>query len=269
MLELLLSCFLARTVVGWPEQVFHERRLRGPNCTVATCNNAENLCGEFSEGCRLVGRVAQGPEIWISTFFEFRTAGTYRRVEHGSTSRAQCLEGNFWLKTEYSGRWDLGGGSPYVNGFSLASVRITSAWLTLLKDEACMDKVLGVAKCFNMLLALKALCPCNNWNWANDGSSRERNIGMFCQPLSQCSLLNSVYLERTQYFSYNATASAVCFSKMNTVEEMGWVQPTDDHCVGKIQAATCPRGVLSVAVPIGGGRSIAMLMLLLRVLLAD
>merc|ERR1711972_731035 len=96
-----------------------ERRLRGPNCTLSACNNAENLCGEFSQGCQRMGRVANGPEIWLKTFFEFRPggrSGVYRRIDRGAVSEGQCLAEDFWPKFEYSGIWSVDGGSPYING---------------------------------------------------------------------------------------------------------------------------------------------------------
>jgi len=187
--------------------------------------------------------------MWIRTSFEYGTDFSFKRTESGSLSRRSCERDEPWLETVYEGRFRLHGGSPYVNGLSLASMEIVAVKIKLVQTQVCFTDPGGSQRCYDSALALQALCPCNGWDWTNNGVPRERNIGMFCMPRSQCPLLHDVYLDQTSYVSYNATVSQGCFSQASTDRGRGWARPQDDACVTKDQPSTCLRGALSTAAP--------------------
>jgi len=219
----------------------------GANCSAKRCYNAENLCGSFSQPCRAFGSSQSGLVIWLSVRFEFNPSGNFRRVESGFFDEQACRAEDPWLEVEYSGNWHNRGGSSTVRGLSLADVDVSSVWITLRKQQVCVRQADKTEICMNTLQTLQALCPCNGWDWANRGMPRQRNVGMFCLPREQCPLIHEVYLQQTHYFSYNATASGACFSKVSIGTARGWVNPEDDACTRKKQRLDCLAGVLSGA----------------------
>jgi len=185
--------------------------------------------------------------MWLSVHFEISPSGKYRRVERGALDRNYC--DSPWLEVEYEGTWAHAGPSNYTNGSSLATIRILAVWMKLLKDTVCLPKVdehdpLELPKCFDTHAALKAMCPCNGWDWVGKGVPRERNIGMFCGPSEQCPLLHEVYLQQNHYISYNATDHSACLAKANVDPARGWKNPVDDACIAKELRANCIAGVL-------------------------
>lgn len=229
-------------------------RQRGPNCTESPCYNAENFCGKFTKPCHNVARAPSGagvgPGIWLSVKFEFHPDGLYKRVERGSLERGHCEQDDPWLQVEYEGMWEHSGPSKTTLGSSLATIRIASMWLKLLKERVCLPVVdpydpLELRKCFETHDALKLLCPCNGWDWKTNGVPRERNIGMFCAPAEQCPLLHNVYLQQNHYLSYNATDREACLSKANLDKALAWDAPVDEGCTTKDHRENCIAGRLA------------------------
>ncbi|CAE8711361.1 unnamed protein product, partial [Polarella glacialis] len=216
--------------------------LRGANCSETSCYNAESLCGEFKEPCEAVGPPSFGVQIWRTATSQFQGDFSYRRVERSAFDLEACERGDHWLEVVFDGHWTLGGGSHSVLGLSLASKTVVSAYVTLLQDNPCLTPVNGLpsARCFNALLAIQGVCPCNGWDWSARGTPEAKDIGMFCSPEDQCPLIHQVYLQQTQYFSYNASKASACFGKANTLKVRGWEQPQDDLCVAKVRESTCP-----------------------------
>merc|ERR1719213_1595841 len=104
-----------------------------------------------------------------------------------------------------------------MNGSSQLYMNITTVWLRLLREEACL---LPVDKkespiCLNTTKVLQKLCPCNGWDWTRKGLPIDRHVGMFCRPREQCPLLYDVLLHNTQYLTYNATPTEMCLFKAN------------------------------------------------------
>lgn len=234
-------------------------RQPGPNCSQAPCYNAENICGIYIEPCKNILRTPSGPGvgpgIWISVQIEMYTDGSYRRIERGSLDKSHCESGDPWLEIEYAGKWRESGPSLTTLGASLAHLKIGFVWLTLLKDKVCLPLTgyKGVPDPLENPIcrftgdALKALCPCNGWNWKVDGKAHKTNVGMFCSPQEQCPLLHDVFLDQTQYFSYNATASEACMYKASLVKDRGWLRPDEGFCYKKAQPFDCLAGALSGA----------------------
>jgi len=240
----LLAAFSVTASRASPSASYHGRLLQA-NCTEASCNNAENMCGKFTLPCHKVGNVPSGPAMWVRTVLEFGPDFSYRRSESCSFNLRACERGDIWLAMIMEGRFTQRGGSPYRLGQSLASIEVVGLSLKLVKDKICFDQVTGRQQCYDARLAVQQMCPCNGWDWSTRGEPLVRNIGMFCGPRDQCPLLYDMYLGQTNYLSYNATVASACFSKVASDEERGWRAPQHSACADKEEPATCMRGQLS------------------------
>jgi len=204
------------------------------------CDNEQNLCGEFQQPCKAVGPVSVGLQIWTRSVFEFWPNSTYRRVDHASFDQTACKSGNAWIEVTHEGDWNVAGGSETVLGKDRASKTVKNAWIRLIQERPCITPTGGLeaSRCFDGLEALKGACPCNGWDWTSY-EGRGRNIGMFCQPALECSILHEVFLQQTQLFSFNASEAQACFSKANTAQARGWDKPEDDACLDKTSKLNC------------------------------
>jgi len=271
------SAVLIVTSLAGPSEAQENNRSRNPNCSTTPCYNAENLCGTYRQKCfNVVQSATSGPAIWLAVHFEYNMNGSFRRTELGHFDRASCENNDPWLEIVYKGVWRQGGPSTTVLGSSQASIDVSSVWFTLMQTEVCLHKgdlVDERLACWDTHAVLKILCPCNGWDWTIDGMPHQRNIGMFCGPRDQCPLLHDVFLQQTQYFSYNATTHEACLSRMSVDRSVGWVKPRDDACVPKEKPSTCPGGVLSASRPsicTGGALPFHVFLLLLTLpLLSD
>jgi len=185
----------------------------------------------------------------VQTHWVFRPDGTFRRTERGAFDRESCEKGESWLQMIYEGNWAYEGPSAVKNGTSLALMNVSTVWLKLLREEACIpaDDPKKDPLCLNTTTVLKELCPCNDWDWTRKGMPVDRHVGMFCQPASTCPLLHDVLLYRTHYFSYNATPVEMCLFKANTDKGKAWVDPTFDACAPKAAPFNCIAGLLDSA----------------------
>lgn len=235
------------------------------NCTLQNCFNAENICGNYTGKCMAVGRMQNGPAIWMKASFG-HTDGpsyTYTRKENAAFSQKACEDEDFWLEIRYQGTWREQGPSSTTLGSNIAETEIKLSWITLLKDEVCLEAEehqtpwnVSPKTCLNIVAGMTALCPCNGWDWSRKGAATERSVGMFCSPAAQCPLFHDVYLHETHFFSYNATARSACISKASAQRERGWEHPRDVGCFDKQAAATCMYGFSAgarraSAVPLG------------------
>jgi len=221
----------------------------GRNCTRSSCHNAENLCGSYTLPCQAAARIPQGPQIWISVQYTFLKGDRYVRAEKASLSREACEQGKTFLKIEYEGDFRERGPSYNTLGHNWAQVDVTSTWVTLVTDEACVqvEEYSYTENCINVFEALTAMCPCNGWDWSAFGAPRVRNLGAFCGQAEQCPILHEVYLSKPHYYSYKANSVKACFSRGSLSREVGWWAPLADGCVWKDSASTCRAGYLSSA----------------------
>lgn len=217
------------------------------NCSHVPCFHSENTCGEYSLPCRDVARPNGGMVVTVD--FIFRPDGTFRRTERGAFDRASCANGEPWLQMVYEGSWAYQGPSLVKNGSSLALMNISTVWLKLLREEACIPASGSRTEpiCVNTTMVLKDLCPCNDWDWSRKGMPVDRHIGMFCQPKETCPLLHEVMLHKTHYFTYNATPVDMCLFKANTDQEKAWERPVFDACAPKAVPFNCIAGLLDSA----------------------
>mmetsp|Transcript_49589 Transcript_49589/g.106157 ORF Transcript_49589/g.106157 Transcript_49589/m.106157 type:complete len:290 (-) Transcript_49589:64-933(-) len=235
----------------------------GINCSLVGCDFAGNLCGTFTQPCEVSGVVPGGASIWTTTSTEYRRDFSYRRVERGAFSRDDCAKNDPWLELTYEGVWAHAGDSATVYGASRGTVKIDVVWLRLVKERVCVPAVLPAwelggytngesrvnrgERCYDTMAAVQTMCPCNGWSWSNLGPNRQRNIGMFCMPETQCSVLHDIYLHETHHFSYNATVSSACFTKVSRSQNRGWERPEDHSCIPKDAPTTC--AAISAAEP--------------------
>jgi len=204
----------------------------------------------------------------VTVDFTFRSDGTFRRVEKGAFDLKSCEQGESWLQMTYEGNWAYQGPSLAQNGSSLALMNVSTVWLKLLTEEACIPADVSRKEpvCLNTTMVLKELCPCNDWDWTRKGMPVDRHIGMFCQPRETCPLLHDVLLHKTHYFTYNATPVEMCLFKANTDEDKAWRNPSFDACAQKHAAYNCIAGSLDSALP-SEKLSIVVLVMLLTSLL--
>lgn len=246
-------CYCVGPRKGW---AYCEQELL--NCSNVPCYHSENTCGEYSLPCRDVARPNGGMVVTVD--FVFRPDGTFRRTEKGAFDRESCERGESWLQMTYEGSWEYQGPSSIRNGTSLALMNVSTVWLKLLREEACIPAEEPV--CLNTTSVLQELCPCNGWDWTRKGMPIDRHIGMFCQPRETCPLLHDVLLHKTHFFMYNATPVEMCLFKANTDQDKAWINPAFDACAEKHVPYNCIAGTLDAA-PQGVGISIVVIAVLL------
>lgn len=250
-------CYCQGPRKGW---AYCEQELL--NCSHVPCYHSENTCGEYSLPCREVSRPNGGMVVTVD--FIFRADGTFRRTEKGAFDFDSCESGESWLQMVYEGSWAYVAPSPVKNGSSLALMNVSTVWLKLLSEEACIPPA-GSRKeplCINTTLVLNEMCPCNGWDWTRKGMPVDRHIGMFCQPRETCPLLHDVLLHQTHYFTYNATPVDMCLFKANTDRDKAWETPAFDACAKKNVPYNCIAGLLDSA-PQSVGLSVVVVALLL------
>lgn len=210
-----------------------------------TTDDGNYVCGQYTRSCEVAAGILNGPDIWMSSEFTFERDNGYVYKEFGFFNHSSCVKGEPWLTMKYTGTWQSHGLSPYSKDRSLASIDITSVWLTLAHEEVCMPNQFDRTQqvCLDTLVAIKVLCPCNGWAWniAAGQEKRERNIGMFCRPFDQCPLIHQTFLQQTQYVSYSADDAQGCFSQASSEVATGWKDPKAETtpCLTKAEPMAC------------------------------
>jgi len=196
------------------------------------------LCGEYSTPCQKVAHIPYGPDIWLSTEWSYGGDYSFSRRERGFFNRTACETGEPWLELSYEGDWsDIG--AARNSPASHAKIDVKSVWLKLWQEKVCLEQVDGDIRCMNTSSAIQTLCPCNGWDWGNDGQPRQRNIGMFCMPREQCPIIHEVYLQQSHHQSYSADSTQACFSPPSSGKTRGWDYPDPEICYEKQSPGRC------------------------------
>lgn len=211
------------------------------NCSEVECRDTQWLCGRYQAPCKAIGPASFGLQLWIQDEYQFFANSTYRRTSRGYFDKAACNVGHAWLEVVHEGSWKSVGGSLTVIGKSRATREVKNVWIRVLQSRPCLTPVgsLPPEQCFDSSVALKAVCPCNGWDWLGQGAPRGKNVGMFCSPAKECPILHEVYLQQVQYFSYSANKQRTCFMEPNTQSSKGWDNPQDQGCFEKLEGNEC------------------------------
>eukprot|EP00930_Biecheleria_cincta_P006088 TRINITY_DN107071_c0_g1_i1.p1 TRINITY_DN107071_c0_g1~~TRINITY_DN107071_c0_g1_i1.p1 ORF type:complete len:285 (-),score=38.27 TRINITY_DN107071_c0_g1_i1:162-968(-) len=202
------------------------------NCSQVDCEDAQWLCGHYTEPCKAIGPASYGLQLWIQNDYQFFANSTYRLTSRSYFDKPACNVGLAWLEMIHEGSWRHTGGSATVIGKSRATREVVKAWIKVLQSRPCLTPVgsLPPEQCFDSSMAMKAVCPCNGWDWLGQGAPRGKNIAMFCSPAKECPILHEVYLQQLQYFSYSASKEQSCFMAASTEKARGWDKPQNQGC---------------------------------------